>query len=175
MHLNSNIFREILHEYVEGAPLDDCLKKRFIAKWDWHHYIEEHQEAKIAYQKAREYVLENHVEQIVQIADTDENPHRARLRCDVRKWIASKLKPNVYGDRMELNVTNSIDIRAAIEAGRARMRDVSTQDELPQRDLETEIKNQIIETIELKIEGDAGHKPVEPKNADENSDDDIFS
>lgn len=31
-----------------------------------------------------------------------ENIQRSRLRVDTRKWIASKLKPKKYGDKLEL-------------------------------------------------------------------------
>jgi hypothetical protein len=39
----------------------------------------------------------------------NDNINRARLKIDVRKWIASKLLPKVYGERgAEINVSNAI-------------------------------------------------------------------
>ena len=58
------------------------------------------------------------VEEILEIADNDSkdtlmgefgemgNPtavNRAKLRADTRKWLASKLAPKVYGDKLELS------------------------------------------------------------------------
>jgi len=34
---------------------------------------------------------------------------RSQLRIDARKWMASKLKPKKYGDRLDLNHSGSID------------------------------------------------------------------
>ena len=46
------------------------------------------------------------IDGIVDLADTAtaENAHAVRLKVDVRKWIASKLVPKVYGDRVGLDL-----------------------------------------------------------------------
>lgn len=36
-------------------------------------------------------------------AENKENINRSKLRLDTRKWIAAKLKPKKYGDRLELD------------------------------------------------------------------------
>ena len=41
--------------------------------------------------------------QIVSIADSEDNPNKARNMIDARKWLASKLNPRKYGDKIELN------------------------------------------------------------------------
>lgn len=41
-------------------------------------------------------------------AENGEAINRSRLRVDTRKWIASKLKPKKYGDRVEHNHTHSL-------------------------------------------------------------------
>jgi hypothetical protein len=78
------------------------------------------------YARAKEEQADFLVEEILQIADDDsedaifveatdysgktakkvcnnEFVQRSRLRVDTRKWIASKLKPKKYGDRLELD------------------------------------------------------------------------
>lgn len=42
------------------------------------------------------------VDEIVHIADTDDDPRRARNRIEARKWAASRFLPKVYGDRIAL-------------------------------------------------------------------------
>ncbi len=37
--------------------------------------------------------------------------NRSRLRVDTRKWIASKLKPKKYGDKIDLNHGGSLEIK----------------------------------------------------------------
>ena len=41
---------------------------------------------------------------------------RNRLRVDARKWVASKLKPKKYGDKQEIDVTDSRLVKAILEA-----------------------------------------------------------
>lgn len=38
----------------------------------------------------------------VQMVENKEVTNRSRLRVDTRKWIASKLKPKKYGDKMDV-------------------------------------------------------------------------
>jgi hypothetical protein len=35
---------------------------------------------------------------------------RARLRIDTRKWMAGKLRPKVYGDKTDVNLTGSFNV-----------------------------------------------------------------
>lgn len=53
--------------------------------------------------RAREEQAEHLAEEIVTIADTCTDPHKARLQIDARKWYASKLAPKKYGDKLDLN------------------------------------------------------------------------
>ncbi len=47
-----------------------------------------------------------------------------RLRVDVRKWAASKLKPKTYGERIDLSVSHEpISIISALEAAQRRVFD----------------------------------------------------
>lgn len=52
------------------------------------------------YARAREAQADALVDEIVDIADTEENPKRAAVRIDARKWVAGKMKPKKYGDKI---------------------------------------------------------------------------
>jgi hypothetical protein len=65
------------------------------------------------YARARELQAEHYVDEIVEIADAPNatidvetgapvlsDPQRDRLRIDARKWVASKLAPKKYGDKL---------------------------------------------------------------------------
>lgn len=56
------------------------------------------------YAHARRVGMELHIDGLLDLADTanSENAHAVRLRVDVRKWLASKMLPKVYGERLEL-------------------------------------------------------------------------
>jgi len=45
-----------------------------------------------------------------------------RLQVDARKWVASKLKPRTYGDRLDVSVTdNRISVLGALEQAQQRV------------------------------------------------------
>jgi len=43
--------------------------------------------------------------EIIEIADEEEDPQKARNRIDARKWAASRLSPKHYGERQKVDVT----------------------------------------------------------------------
>jgi hypothetical protein len=66
------------------------------------------------YARAREDQADTLADEILAISDEqreavtrdgtiyDPEVHRDRLRIDARKWVAAKLKPRKYGDKVEL-------------------------------------------------------------------------
>jgi hypothetical protein len=75
-----------------------------ILKW-----LENHKQFANQYARAREVQADTYADEITEISDSvkgeTENAivQAARLRVDARKWIASKLKPRKYGERIEVN------------------------------------------------------------------------
>jgi hypothetical protein len=66
---------------------------------------EERQTFREQYARAREEQAECLADEIVGIADGDNedaDPQRDKLRVDARKWVAAKLKPKKYGDKQLL-------------------------------------------------------------------------
>ena len=60
------------------------------------------------YAHAREQQADFYADEIVEIADTEPDANRARVRIDARKWKASKMAPKKYGDRMELEHSGEV-------------------------------------------------------------------
>ena len=94
-----------------------------------------------AFGRAMAQAREDHIEAIADemqtIADTDVDPQRARNRIDVRRWRASKLKPETYGDRVDVKVNHTVNLTEALAEARKRTR--------PIRDLENEQDQQVID------------------------------
>lgn len=65
------------------------------------------------YARACEIRTESFAEEIVDIADTEPDPSKARNRIDARKWVASKLLPKKYGDAMTLKGDKDNPLRFA--------------------------------------------------------------
>lgn len=60
------------------------------------------------YARARVSQMEALSEDLLEIADDKtEDPQRARLRVDTRKWLMSKIAPKVYGDRTRHELTGA--------------------------------------------------------------------
>lgn len=91
---------------------DDMPDARTVYRW-----LESHEEFRQQYARAREDQADALAEEILEIADdsaadyveTDDGPRlnsehvqRSRLRVDARKWLASKMAPKKYGDKLEL-------------------------------------------------------------------------
>ena len=79
------------------------------------------------YKRARELGANAMAEQAVDIADNDVDAKRARNRIMVRQWLAGKLDPKTYGDRLDLNVTQTVDIAGALTEARSRVRPLRDQ------------------------------------------------
>lgn len=63
------------------------------------------------YTRAMERRAEQLADDIVAIADDDKlDPNDKRIRVDARKWVASKLKPKKYGDRIAHDVDANVKI-----------------------------------------------------------------
>lgn len=73
------------------------------------------------YARARERQADLFASQIIEIADTEEDANRARVMIDARKWYASKLKPKVYGDKLDVAVSHTLDLTNALDEARGRL------------------------------------------------------
>lgn len=61
------------------------------------------------YARAREAQADTHFDEILEIADDlSEDANSRRVRVDARKWAASKLKPKVYGEKLDLNHSGAV-------------------------------------------------------------------
>lgn len=114
----------ICEELVEGHSLRSiCKRDDFPAISTVFLWLTKHPEFVEQYTRAREEQAETLAAEIVDIADEGETKTivggdgtsfvvydstavaRNRLRVDARKWVASKLKPKVYGDKNTTELT----------------------------------------------------------------------
>lgn len=111
------------------ARTADCIPMRTIAAEigvSWHalsDYINASDERREQYARAREAQADKFAEDIIHISDDgsrdtyiDENGNtrtdqeviaRSRLRVDARKWLASKMAPKKYGDKLSAEITGA--------------------------------------------------------------------
>ncbi len=85
-------------------------------------WLKVHSDFAAMYRQAREDQADTLADEILAIADSvkDAGPtdsarvNAARLRVDARKWVASKLKPKVYGDRVEAALSGAVTVQHTI-------------------------------------------------------------
>jgi terminase small subunit-like protein len=54
------------------------------------------------YARARESRADVIADEVIHIADTEPDPHKARVRMDARRWYAGKCNRGMYGDDVEV-------------------------------------------------------------------------
>ena len=118
--MDDKLLAEILTDYV-GKGLLPVLKERGINPFTFYEYLSKSPDRYNAYSRAQEHRAEMFSEELIEIADNDYDYQRGRNRIEVRRWLASKLKPKKFGDRIAFEVEGQVNIVAALAEGRARV------------------------------------------------------
>jgi hypothetical protein len=104
-----------------GLSLTKALALHNVDRGTFLRALADDDQLRLRYARATEIRADIHVDDVVEIADTDPDAQRARNRIDARKWAAAKLHPSKYSDRVDINVTQTVDIDAAMRAADARV------------------------------------------------------
>ena len=74
---------------------DDMPDKSTVRRW-----LRTYPEFRAQYAQAREDQADHWADEVIDIADEAEDAGLAKIQVDARKWVACKLKPKAYGDRV---------------------------------------------------------------------------
>ena len=72
------------------------------------------------YGRALDAGLDSLVDQLIDLCDTEENMALLRQKSDNIKWVAGKRGHQRYGDRLEVNLNQTIDLSGALIEARKR-------------------------------------------------------
>jgi len=114
----------------EGLSIEKIFEALCVSSYTFWEFREQHLSFQRLFERARQNGLEVMADRLIDLADDMTiDVHRARLKSDNAKWLLSKRKPNIYGDKLDLNVNQVVDIGGALgEAlSRARLRDVTAK------------------------------------------------
>jgi hypothetical protein len=148
--LDNPIWETIVEGIADGKSLSSVLKapnmpSHALARL----MIKDNQIFREAYERALQHRADRLAEEILELADEDPPEglegaslnawvQNKRLRVDTRKWIASKLKPKTYGDRIDVSVVDQrISVIDAINEAQARV----THDRSNVTDIEAKNEN----------------------------------
>lgn len=67
-----------------------------------HKWLAENKAFSDQYVRAKDNQADTLADELIYIADNAEDIQKARLQVDTRKWVASKLKPKKYGDKLDM-------------------------------------------------------------------------
>jgi len=97
----------MLEEIASGrSVIGLCREEEWTPNADtWYRWLYKIEGLSDRYARAKAHQSEREADIILDIADnaTNTDYQVARLRVDARKWIASKLLPNKYGERTQID------------------------------------------------------------------------
>ena len=101
----------MLEEIASGrSVISMCREEKWTPNADtWYRWMYKIEGLSDRYTRAKSISSEFHADQILAIADEADNQNFqvARLQIDARKWVASKLVPQKYGDKTQIDHTSS--------------------------------------------------------------------
>lgn len=111
---------------------DELPHRETVRRW-----LRDNEDFRGQYARAREDQADAIFDEILEIADDAQNDwmerngeenegwqangehiQRSRLRIDARKWMAGKLRPKVYGDKLDLNHSGGVTVVLEEDADR---------------------------------------------------------
>lgn len=158
----------IIEAVGEGTPIKQAVRDNGISLPTFNEWLSQDRDAAISYARAREIRADALVDEALHIADTETDASKARNQIDIRRWIATKHHSRVYGDRVDLNVSQTLDITATLAEARTRIiRPVC--DQLPVTDVQT------LDLTGLRVPGALDKQSVDRPTGGADDVPDIFS
>lgn len=111
--------RNALHMASEGQTVQAIRKYLEIDAFQWYRYLQQNDTFSQLYDEARNNGLEELADSLFDIADKYDDIHRARLKSENIRWILSKRKSKIYGDRQIVDV-NLLNLGNALQEAKGR-------------------------------------------------------
>lgn len=108
---------EICRRIMNGESLRNiCLDDKMPDRSTVHKWLSENDIFSDQYARAKDTQADTLADDIVAISDEAkdrDSAAAAKVRVDARKWVAAKLKPKKYGDKLDLdaNLTGNLTIQ----------------------------------------------------------------
>lgn len=105
---------------AKGRPLSEIITQICSTELAFWLYRQHYPDFQNTFEQARQEGLEHMADGLMTVADEERDVQRARLKSDNAKWLLSKRKPSVYGDKVDIHVSQTIDISGALNEARQR-------------------------------------------------------
>ena len=124
---SDNKISQVIGLILDGLSLRDALKKVGVKPFDFAETMRQDKAHAMAYARAVEIKADLMANEIVALADGDNDPAKVRNQMQARQWLASKLYAKRYGERIDLNVQQTIDVSSTLAEARARLLPIRDQ------------------------------------------------
>lgn len=130
---SSDVWKSIFDRVGGGSSLTTALKETGLSYTHAYRLMDADPKLAEAYERAKKDRASRMAEEIIELADAPIPSHlqgveisawvnQKRLQVDARKWVAAKLHPKVYGDKIDVSVRDErISVLDALEAARSRV------------------------------------------------------
>lgn len=115
---------------TNGEPLKVIIGQICSSEYQFYMYRQHNPNFQNRFEQARQEGLEHIADGLITIADEMHDVQRARLKSDNAKWLLSKRKPSIYGDKVDIHVSQTIDIGSALAEARKRALPMTHDDTL---------------------------------------------
>jgi len=118
--LNKQLENEAISLATSGMSLNAICKELNISNENMRSYLNNNLSFKTKFNDAREDGYDALADQLLTITNEESDHNKAKVKSDNIKWLLSKRKANVYGDKIEVNMNATIDIGATLAEAKAR-------------------------------------------------------
>lgn len=112
---------QILAGLLEGIPLRKAVQRGGIALSTFQKWLADNREWAVAYARTLELRADLLIDDALELVDGDGDPAKVRNQMEMRKWTATKHNQKRYGERVDLNVTQTIDVSSTLLEARSRL------------------------------------------------------
>lgn len=145
-----SIWPVVLKEIGNGSSLISAIKK---PGWPTYDAVQRHMRARPDIRRQYDEAIEIRADYLAEtLIDISEEPipegldgpylsawiNQMKIKIETRKWTAAKLRPKMWGDKIDVSVTHTqISIVQALEQAEARLLDVTDIEPNPSKNTQT--------------------------------------
>lgn len=113
--------RKAIAMVCEGVTLKAALSEVGLTRDMFSSTLSSVRELAHAYARAREISADFLVDEALDVVKNEPDVQRAREIANMHRWAAGKFNQKRYGERIDLNVSQTIDVSEALKEARARI------------------------------------------------------
>lgn len=119
---NHTTAQEVIARLINGETLQSiCESDHIPSQFTIYNWMTANASFAEVYTRARIAQADTFADQVIEIADTERDPQKARNRIAARQWLARVVNPKRYGEKLELNINEKPSLKDALHAANERI------------------------------------------------------